>query len=439
MNERRYRSHHDSEFALKSFLNLTRPEMANEEELTDTLNSYPGKDERVIYFHVPYCDRICTFCNLNRGLKKDDLESYTRYLLEEIEKYSEYEYIKSKEFKAVYFGGGTPTTLTCKQLERILKSIERNFPLSNDVEFTFETTLHNLDYEKVKLMQDLGVNRFSVGIQTFADEGRKTLGRAFNRAETIKRLSSLREMFKGTLCIDIIYSYPGQTRENVLSDAEAAIKCDVDSISFYSLMLHDGSRLNAQIQAGEIYFDRTLESDKMLHNTFYEFILEKGFDLLELSKLVKPEKDEYRYIKLKYLNSDVLPIGIGAGGRLGDIGIYRMMPQKSMFTRKNERYDFFNGILGLMQFGKYDLLHFKEILKEKEYEAFMEKFSHFVSMGYFENNGGESFRLKSDGVFWGNNIAIELLKGIIKESSEFCPEGEDYTRHEKTTSAFHHK
>jgi len=426
--DRRYRSHHDSEYALKSFLNLSRPDMATKEELELTLNSIPEKDERVIYFHIPFCDKICTFCNLNRGLKKDDLEEYTDFLLKEIDKYSKYEYINSKEFNAVYFGGGTPTTLSEKQLEKILKAINEKFSLSKDVEFTFETTLHNLNPEKIEMMQELGVNRFSVGIQTFDTEGRRVLGRTYDYIETVKRLKKMREIFKGTLCIDIIYSYPGQTISNLELDAKTLMECGIDSVSFYSLMLHEGSILHNLVENGKIRFDRDIESDKRLHNYFYEKLLENEYEMLELSKLVKPGRDEYRYIKQKYLNGDVLPIGLGAGGRIGDIGVYNMAPARTMLANKNEDYDFFNKILGIMQFGVYDLGKIENMFSQAEYASFTEKFEQFVSTGYIKQVEGEEYRLDSDGVFWGNNIAIELLKSIIKMRKNINYEKTDFTR-----------
>ncbi|HPJ88855.1 MAG TPA: radical SAM protein [Thermotogota bacterium] len=435
MFHRRYRSHHDAEFALRKFLGIEkrRGERIAEEKVFEMLNSRPVKDERVIYFHVPYCDRLCSFCNLNRrfcsgseGEKNETLEKYTDYLCDEIKKYSRFKYIQSEPFSVIYFGGGTPTIFSTSQLKRILDAINTSLPLYEHCEFTFETTLHNLNAEKVAMMMDRGVNRLSVGIQTFNDNGRSVLNRSFDNEETVKRLKILRAQFDRTLCIDIIYSYPGQSMQNIHNDASSIIECDVDSVSFYSLMLHDESALTRQIQNGQVVFDRTLESDNLYHNRFYQSLTEKGFKMLELSKLVKPGRDEYRYIKLRYRNADVLPLGVGAGGRLGDMSIYRMTPEMSMYGNANPEFDFFHELLGTMQYGQYDLNAYREMLNEEEYVAFEERFENLNEKGFFIQKGDQLYELSVEGVFWGNNIAIELMKSIIgirRPESSFNFEG----------------
>ncbi|MFW6263263.1 MAG: coproporphyrinogen-III oxidase family protein [Thermotogota bacterium] len=420
MFHKRYRSHHDSEHALKKLLNTT-PHIVPKDDLIKVLGTSPEKDDRVLYCHVPYCDKICSFCNLNRKFcgdaqskKNQTLTDYTDYICSQIESFSDYSYISEKPFKTVYFGGGTPTVLKTSQLSRIIETIHRHLTLTDNCEFTMESTLHNLDDEKIARLKELGVNRFSIGIQTFNDAGRQVMGRTFDQSETVKRLSDIRKLFDQTLCIDIIYSYPGQTIGNIYNDVQLLLNCQVDSVSFYSLMLHEGSVLNKQIENGEVVFDRTLESDRTYHNTFYEALITKGFERLELSKLVKPGRDEYRYIKLKYLNADVLPIGVGAGGRLGNISIYNMAPHKNMYTLTNPEFDFFHEMLGRMQYGIYDLVWYKDNLTPEAYDGFMKQFVSLFEERFFNEESDGLFTLTTDGVFWGNNIAVELLKSMIQ-------------------------
>jgi oxygen-independent coproporphyrinogen-3 oxidase len=432
---RRYRSHHDAEYALRNFLGIdkSKRERIPEEKMLETLNAIPEKNERVIYFHVPYCDKLCSFCNLNRKFcsgskeeRNDTLAQYADYLCSEIKRHASYNYIKDKPFSSVYFGGGTPTIFSTPQLRKVLDTLNEYLPLSDDCEFTLETTLHNLDHEKVAVMMERGVNRLSVGIQTFNNNGRVVLNRTGDNAEAVRRLKELRQQFDRTLCMDIIYSYPGQSFENIQNDANSIIDCNVDSVSFYSLMLHDESALSKQIQAGRVVFDRTLESDNRYHNSFYESLTQRGFEMLELSKLVKPGRDEYKYIKLKYQNADVLPLGNGAGGRLRDISIYRMAPGMSMCADANAEFDFFHELLGKMQYGQYDLNFYKAILSEEEFDSFEETFNELKGKGFFVRQEADYYTLNVEGVFWGNNIAVELMKSIIKirrSESSFSFEG----------------
>ena len=121
----------------------------------------------------------------------------------------------------------------------ILKSIQKNVRLSEGYEFTFETTLHNLTDEKLKVMKKYGVNRLSVGIQTFSDEGRKFYNRTYGKEEVIERLKRLKEILQGDLCVDIIYNFPDQKIEDVLEDARIVKEIGLSSASFYSLMVHE--------------------------------------------------------------------------------------------------------------------------------------------------------------------------------------------------------
>ena len=156
--EKRYKSHNDSSGIVSNYFRKNK-KFGTEEDFMKKL-SEPAKDEyATIYVHTPYCDKICSFCNLNRKQIDNDLEDYTSYLVSEFEKYGQTPYMKSKKINVIFFGGGTPTIFKEHQLERILKAINDNYNLTDDYEFTFETTLHNLNPKKIKVLENGGVNR----------------------------------------------------------------------------------------------------------------------------------------------------------------------------------------------------------------------------------------------------------------------------------------
>ena len=136
------------------------------------------------------------------------LGQYYTMLEKEFDEAGRTPYVKGRDFDVVYCGGGTPTVFTPAELERILEAFTRNFTLSGRAGWTVETTLHNLSDEKIEMLSNSGVNRLSIGIQTFADRGRKLLGRTGDQEA---RLEQVRHLFSGVLGIDIIYSYPEQT------------------------------------------------------------------------------------------------------------------------------------------------------------------------------------------------------------------------------------
>ncbi|MDR0376309.1 MAG: radical SAM protein, partial [Spirochaetaceae bacterium] len=308
--------------------------------------------------------------------------------------------------------------LNADQLSRILEALHRHIPLADDCEITVESTQHNLGVKKAAALQAMGVNRFSIGIQTFSDRGRKVLGRTYSGEKALEDLRALRAAFKGTLGNDIIYSYPDQSMEEIQADAETCVSTGADSVSFYSLMIHQGSALSKAIGRGELKFVRDIESDRERHNIFYNTVLESGFTLLELSKLARPGRDAYRYIHLQYGNGDLVPIGSGAGGRLAGFQIYSMSPGKRFVSAGDKEYDDYYRMLGELQFGLYDAARLARFTGSPMAEkAIAEKIAELGGRGYLVPVPQSSaWSLTPDGVFWGNNIAVEVLGTAISAS-----------------------
>lgn len=148
-------------------------------------------------------------------------------------------------------------------------------------------------------MQDFGVNRLSIDIQTFDDNGRKLLNRVHSKSQAIKKLQNIKSIIDDT---------------KILKDLE------IGSTSFYSLMLFKNSQLSRLVD--ESYYE--LDKDKALHHVFIDEIIKADYEFLELTKINKIGRDNYKYIRLSHKGADILPIGVGAGGRLGNFGIFNM-------------------------------------------------------------------------------------------------------------------
>jgi oxygen-independent coproporphyrinogen-3 oxidase len=420
----RFRSHHDAERRLSAALNVVkRSNPVDWSEVERELQGSPRGGPRGIYIHIPHCDKICSFCNLNRTERKGaDLDAYTDYIVKEIESFGAYPYVREQPFNAVYFGGGTPTVLSTDQLFRILDALHGHIPLAADCEITLETTQHNLGARKAAALAGRGVNRFSVGIQTFSGRGRKVLGRTYGEEKALEDLYALRAAFKGALGIDIIYSYPEQSLEEIRRDAEICGSSGVDSVSFYSLMIHDGSALGQSIEKGELQFVRDLDWDKERHHLFYKQLTESGFTLLELSKLARPGRDAYRYIHIRYENGDLIPIGAGAGGTVAGFPVYSMAPGRRMVSPGNKKYDRYYRMLGELQFGLYDPVKMTGGLGPAAEKAVGEKIAELAGQGFLVPVPESSaWSLSPDGVFWGNNIAVEVLRAAITAAEKEEP------------------
>ena len=167
----RYKSHHDASRSLKRRYTMN---ISAEEYLEQILNQ-PAKSRRAIYIHVPFCTKVCSFCPFHRPDRLRRRE-YHRHLIAEMRRIRGFEYMKAP-ISAVYFGGGTPTALSPEQLELILEELHQSFNISPDAEISVETSATELTDDMLSALRRQGVNRLSVGVQTFDDDGRALLGR----------------------------------------------------------------------------------------------------------------------------------------------------------------------------------------------------------------------------------------------------------------------
>ncbi|PAF50361.1 radical SAM protein [Helicobacter sp. 13S00401-1] len=407
MFSKRVKGHHRESIGLK--------ESASLNDLEGLLKKAPSTKEGIIYVHVPFCDNICSFCNLNRTKLESKLDGYTKFLLDEIEHYSSFPYIQGKVFKSIYFGGGTPSILKEDQLDLILDSINKHFKLAKDVEFSMETTLHNLNKSKIEIMKSHGVNRYSIGVQTFSNKGRKLLNRVGSGLNAIKKLELIRESFKGMICIDIIYNYPEESMDEVLNDAKVIKDLKLDSASFYSLQFQEGSLFSQKYDSS--YY--SLEIDHKLHNAFLESMLSDGtYEVLEYTKVARKKRDRYLYIRLSHKGVDILPLGVGAAGRLGEFSIVNPKMRLKVVSKISPVESNFARYSNLFQYDKISLSDIKSYLNEasfKEVDAFF-KLCEKEGLVCLKDN---LITYNLDGIFWGNTIAtkaIELSKAsFIKD------------------------
>lgn len=382
--------------------------MSNFEELKNFLDNNENNEDGCIYFHVPYCDNICSFCAMNRSKLDNELDDYLEFLLSEIDLYKNTKYFKNKPIKSIYFGGGTPTVFKNHHLEKLLTKINESFNLSKDIEYSSESTLHNLNLEKLLLMQKLGVNRYSFGIQSFNNNARKFLNRVGDKNYVQNRIKEIKDNFKGTLCCDIIYNYPNQSIDEVLDDAKMTKELGIDSVSFYSLIYFENSHLAKNIDKD--YY--SLERDKELHDTFLNAMLKNGFSILEHTKLVK--NDEYRYIRMTHQAKDILPIGVGAGGNIANFGIFNMNKNMKMLSFKTPRMKEFIKFYNLFQYKKIDLNLALSYLSDECKKEFLDFISKCKKAKYFDEKNG-NLEFSFDGIFYANSISNEIINICKKD------------------------
>lgn len=364
-----------------------------------------NSDNAVIYIHVPFCTKICTFCNMRRSLQAPT-KDYADLIVEEIKEYSKLEYVKNTSFDAVYFGGGTPTTLTSADLTKILRTLKSELTFTDDAEFTVETTVTQLQEEKWRTIIEEGVNRFSVGIQTFSEEGRRLMGRIGSGDKAYELLKNLKQM-NVTVSMDLIYNYPGQCMEDLYDDLNKIIELDLDGFSMYSLIDMKETKISgAQGQ----------DNDEQMFFAISEHMEKAGYRFLELTKMVKG--DSYRYIMNRHAGADTLPLGAGAGGSMRGVA---MMNPINLDEYKDSILNF-NKRVGMEFLPSYkETVRFKgdvqtiRLPRNTELYRNIEEYNDILSklieneMVYKEN---EEFYLTTKGVYWGNTISRELYNLI---------------------------
>ena len=188
------------------------------------------------------------------------------------------------------------------------------------------------------------------------------------------------------------------------------VEVGADSASFYSLMIYDGSDISKEREKDKSVYIYSLQRDEELHNLFYRGCIEKGYKLLELTKLTNG-RDSYKYIRNNNGLRNLLPIGVGAGGHIQDIGAYNMNQQMSLYSKTSEVNYNLSMISGLMQFDKFDLNEIKKYCSEESYKIVYEKLKEFEKEGYIKiEDNFAIYELK--GIFWGNSLVANIIEEI---------------------------
>lgn len=377
-------------------------------DVVEILNNSDIREKKngTIYIHVPFCNKICSFCNMRRSLQKP-ASNYADLIVREIKEYAKLEYLKTTTFDAVYFGGGTPTTLPKEELCKILDELKASFNFTSDAEFTIETTVTELEDEKIDMLIKHGVNRFSVGVQTFNNIGRRQMGRIGTGEAAYEKLKKLKSYNGVTVSMDLIYNYNGQTIEDLKEDLDKIAELNLDGFSMYSL-----------IDMKETSIDKAqgIQNDEDMFFAIADIMKERGYHFLELTKMVT--SDRYRYIINRHNAADTLPLGAGAGGSVNNLA---MMNPINMEEYAKSIEDFANrkGMLFVQEYE--EMVRFKGDIqtvylpKNETMYSNKDQYEEFRNQ-LLENDmitkDGDRYKLTEKGIFWGNTISRELSKMI---------------------------
>lgn len=241
-----------------------------------------------VYVHIPFCEKKCNYCDFYSIENDSQIEGYIESLCKEISLRSTH-YGKNIPVETVFFGGGTPSKLTAEQLEKIINCISKNFDLSNLTEFTIECNPGTDFVRNLPFYREFGINRISIGVQSFVDKELKYLDRIHTTEEARRSIQQTLDFGFDNVNVDIIFSIPNQTLESLTFTLEQLLSFDIQHISAYSLIYEKGTKLYNELQKGKIKpLDE--EQDYAFYKVINLYLSSAGFNQYEVSNYAKESK-----------------------------------------------------------------------------------------------------------------------------------------------------
>lgn len=267
------------------------------------------------YLHIPFCEHICYYCDFNKVfLEGQPVDEYIEMLLREIQLGLAQQPIT--EAKTIYIGGGTPTSLSAKQLDRLLAGVTEYFPMETVKEFTIEANPGDLTKEKLQVMKNYDIDRLSMGVQTFDNRLLKKIGRKHSAEDVYQTIELLRKEQFDNVSIDLIYALPGQSLESFRDTLKRALDLDLPHYSMYSLILENKTMFMNWVRQGRIELpDQEVESQ--MFEEAIEQMEKYGRHQYEISNFALSGKESQHNL-IYWNNENYFGFGAGASGYLGN-------------------------------------------------------------------------------------------------------------------------
>jgi oxygen-independent coproporphyrinogen III oxidase len=267
----------------------------------------PWLEPRTAYVHVPFCGHHCGYCDFAVSAGQDELvEPYLDALEIELRSLD-----RPRPVETIFIGGGTPTYLRLPQLERLLSSIRRWLPpvAGTHLEFSIESTPESLDTDKVALMHDFGVNRVSIGVQSFHGHLLESLDRRHGIEQIEKSIDAVRARIPA-ISLDLIFAAPGQSLEEWDRDLDAALEFRPEHLSTYGLTYEKGTPLWKSRERGTL---RTVgENDELaMYERAMDRLTAAGYEQYEISNFARPGH-RCRHNERYWANDAYFGVGVGA-------------------------------------------------------------------------------------------------------------------------------
>jgi oxygen-independent coproporphyrinogen-3 oxidase len=238
-----------------------------------------------IYIHIPFCKQACVYCNFHFSTSLQLKNDFLQALLKEINLRKDY--LQGESIETIYFGGGSPSLLSPVEIESILDEIAKNFRVDSTSEITLEANPDDVTPEKAGAWRVLGINRLSLGIQSFHDDDLRWMNRAHSAQQAVISLEQVKAAGFLNLTIDLIYGTPTLTDEKWSENVEQAIQWEIPHLSCYALTVEPKTALEKFISAGTV---QDVNSDDQARQflMLIDWLEESGYEHYEISNFAKP-------------------------------------------------------------------------------------------------------------------------------------------------------
>lgn len=281
-----------------------------------------------IYIHVPFCVSRCGYCDFFKTTNFEEKDRYVEAILNEIE--LQRQFLSNQDISTVYFGGGTPSTLTLNQFERIFIKLRSSFTILPTAEITVECNPDDVTIELLNGIRILGVNRISLGVQSFNDSVLRFMQRRHNSMQAFDALRIIKEAGFDNISIDLIYGLPNVSIEEWKENIKRALELEVQHISAYHLTYEKDTAFDKLLKKGAIH--EVDEDSSVEQFNFLKFSLrERGFEQYEISNFCKEEKYS-RHNSNYWLGENYLGLGPSAHSFNGLSRSWNVSNLKSYFV-----------------------------------------------------------------------------------------------------------
>ncbi len=356
---------------------------------------------RGLYIHFPFCEKKCYYCDFYSLADTRLKEEYISALVREIEKN------EKNEIDTVFFGGGTPSLFSPSELERVITAINKAFILDKNAEITIEA---NPTSQNLSAFRSLGINRLSLGVQSFSDDELQALGRGHTSSDAVKTVLDASKYFDN-ISIDLMLGIPKQTGESFMKNIVTALSLPLSHVSLYALSIEENTVFGRKAKKGE---DLCLpENDREMYLEASRLLKENGFEHYEISNFAR-EGFRSRH-NMKYWHAEEY-IGIGASAHSYFKGERYAYPRSvKAFIEGAEKEDVYKNTpadrkeeLIFLSLRLSDGLDLEGLTLRDGFYPFVEELEKH-GLAHLKNN---RLSLTDEGFFVSNEIIVRIMEEI---------------------------